>query len=278
MPTEHGLLSDLKFYRKKRRLYRYLKGEIKGIYYRNRTQWSLLFDDYIMSHFDPFRVLARRFEKGLPKLDSYHIKLGNYYVDTRIQYTVPPTIYSMGVLTDISFDKAAADYYNTNVFMFDPAPVAIEFMAKQNDVRLRFHECGIWTEDKIMEFMLPEEVGRSPSMFMHHEGGVFFAPCKSIPSIMRELKHNKIDILKMDIEGAALPILEHLIHQDIHLPSQIIVEFENVNPSLLEFCDFYLRVNKLIDHLADLNYNVVNLPRKYNFYRSIELLFCRSNN
>lgn len=275
MPTEHGLLSDLKFYRKKRRLYRYLKGEIKSIYYRNKTQWDLLFDDYMMSRFDPFRVLARRFEKALPKLNANHIKLGNYYVDKRVQYTETPTIYSMGVLTDISFDLAAADYYNTDIFLFDPAPVAIKFMEKQNDTRLRFQDYGVWIEDKIMEFMLPEVAGRSPSMFMHHEGGVFFAPCKSIPSIMRELKHSKIDILKMDIEGAALPVLEHLILQEIHLPSQIIVEFENVNPSLVEFCDFYLRVNKLVDDLADLNYSVVNLPRDYNFYRSVELLFCR---
>ncbi|WP_340678120.1 FkbM family methyltransferase [Paraglaciecola sp.] len=277
MPTEHGLLSDLKFYSKKGRLFRYLKGEVKGVYYRNRTQWSLMFDDYIVSRFDPFRVLAKRFEKSLPKLDTNHIKVGNYYLDKRINYPEAPVIYSMGVLTDISFDRAAADYYNTKVLLFDPAPVAIEFMAKQHDPRLIFQACGVWIEDKVMEFMLPKESGRSPSMFMHHDGGIFSAPCKSIATIMGELKHQKIDILKMDIEGAALPILEHLLQQDIPLPSQVVVEFENVNPSLLEFCDFYLRLNKLIDHFTGHGFTVVNLPREYNFYRSVELLFSRND-
>lgn len=273
MPTEHGLLSDLVFYSKKRRLVRYLKGEVKRLYYSNRTQWSLLFDDYILSRFDPLRVLARRFEKSLPKLDNTHVRLGNYYLNSTIVYPNPPIVYSMGVLTDISFDKAVADYFGSNVYLFDPAPVAIEYMAKQVDERLKFYPFGVWIEDKEMDFMFANDPGRSPSMFMHHDGGVFSATCKSISTIMRELNHLKIDILKMDIEGAALPILEKLLIDDVALPSQIVVEFENVKPSFFEFCEFYYRLHKLINGLKIKGYKVVNLPRKYNFYRSVELLF-----
>lgn len=276
MPTEHGLLSDLVFYSKKRRLIRYLKGEVAKLYYSNRTQWSLLFDDYILSRFDPFRVLARRFEKSLPMLGDDHVRLGNYYLNSTVSYPAPPVIYSLGVLTDISFDKAVADYYGTNVYMFDPAPVAIDYMSKQYDERLRFYPYGVWIEDKVMDFMFPKDPGRSPSMFMQHDGGVFSATCKSFTTIMRELNHHKIDILKMDIEGAALPILESMLLDDVALPSQIVVEFENVNPSFFEFCEFYFRLHKLIDTMTKKGFMVVNLPRKYNFYRSVELLFWRN--
>jgi FkbM family methyltransferase len=276
MPTEHGLLSDLKFYTKKKRLYRYLKGETKGLYYAKKQKWSFLFDDYILCQFDSFRILARKFEKSLPRLDSHHVKMGNYYLDERIKYEQSPVIYSMGVLTDVSFDKAAANYFSAEVYLFDPAPVAIKYMVGQTDIRLNFFPFGVWIEDKDMTFMVPKEKGRSPSMFIQHDGGVFSATCKSIKTIMSELGHQKIDILKMDIEGAALPILEHFLDQEIVLPSQIVVELENVNPNLGEFCDFYTRVIYLIERFKSIGFDVVNLPRTYNLYRSVELLFSRN--
>ena len=267
------MLSDLQFYAKKKRLYRYLRGETKRLYYAKKQKWSLLFDDYILYQFDPFRVLARKFEKSLPRLNSHHVKIGNYYLDERIKYEQTPVIYSMGVLTDVSFDKAAAIYFSAQVYLFDPAPVAIKYMAGQTDTRLNFFPFGVWIEDKVMEFMVPKDKGRSPSMFMQHDGGGFSATCKSIKTIMLELGHQKIDILKMDIEGAALPILEHFLDQKMVLPSQIVVELENVNPNLSEFCDFYTRVIHLIEQLKSKGFEVVNLPRDYNLYRSVELLF-----
>jgi FkbM family methyltransferase len=275
MPTEHGLGSDLKFYLKKGRLLRYLRAELRHLYFTNKTKWSFLLEDYIIYRFDPFRVLAKKFELGLPKLMDNHIRLGNYFLDCRVHYTKPPIIYSMGVLTDVSFDKAAADYFNTDVYLFDPAPVAIEFMAKQQDSRLKFQPIGVWTEDKTMEFMFSKNKGRSPSMFIPHDGGVFFANCKSISTIMAELSHQNIDILKLDIEGAALPLLEHLLDSNIQLPSQIVAEFENINPNLIEFCDFYVRIDRLIRRLKGKGFEVANLPRDFSFYRSVELLFSR---
>lgn len=275
MPTEHGLISDLKYYSKKKRLVRYLRGEIKRAYYHYKKVTNFFFGDYFLYRFDPYRVLAKRFEFSLRRLNENHFKVGNYMLDSRVKYDAPPIIYSLGILTDISFDKSVIDYYKTDIFMFDPAPLAIEFMGLQTDKRFKFYPIGVWTKDCWVEFMYAKDRGRSPSMFIQHDGGTFEAECKSLQTIMTELQHQHIDILKMDIEGAALPILEHMISEKLPLPSQIVVEFENINPTFQQFCDFYNRVIRLINVLEKQNYEVFNLPRDYSFYRSVELLIVR---
>ncbi|MDO6709369.1 FkbM family methyltransferase [Aliiglaciecola sp. 2_MG-2023] len=275
MPTEHGLISDLKFYTKKKRLKRYLKGEFRRFYRLKKQQLAFALEDYFLYKFDPFRVIAKRFEKSLPTINENYVKVGNYYLDSRILYKQSPIIYSLGVLTDISFDKAAISRFQTNVYLFDPAPIAAEYMSKQKDINLHFFPIGVWIKDSKMPFMYSKDRGRSPSMFIKHDGGIFEATCKSLKTIMSELGHNKIDILKMDIEGAALPLLEDLLEQEFSLPSQIVAEFENIRPNLEEFCDFYLRVTRLITRLNNLGYEVVNLPRDFSFYRSVELLFSK---
>ena len=275
MPTEYGFISDIKYYSKKKRLSRYLKGELRQVYYHYKKVVSFFFGDHLLYRLDPYRVLAKRFELNLPKLNENHVRLGNYFLDSRVKYDNPPVIYSLGILTDISFDKAAADFFQTDIFMFDPAPIAIEFMGLQTDQRLKFYPIGVWTKDCSMPFMYAKDRGRSPSMFIQLDGGVFEAECKSLRTIMTEHQHQHIDILKMDIEGAALPLLEHMIEEELPLPSQIVVEFENINPSLEQFCDFYNRVIRLISVLEEKDYEVFNLPREYSLYRSVELLFVR---
>ena len=42
---------------------------------------------------------------------------------------------------------------------------------------------------------------------------------------MTDLEHERIDVLEMDIEGAALFVLEHMLEEMI-LPDQIVVELE----------------------------------------------------
>ena len=42
---------------------------------------------------------------------------------------------------------------------------------------------------------------------------------------MHQNKHLKIDVLKLDIEGAAFDVLENIINDEI-FPKQIVVEFE----------------------------------------------------
>jgi len=49
---------------------------------------------------------------------------------------------------------------------------------------------------------------------------------KSISSILKELNHSKIDVLKMDIEGSEYDVLEDILTVDIKI-NQLLIEFHD---------------------------------------------------
>lgn len=56
-------------------------------------------------------------------------------------------------------------------------------------------------------------------------------PVKRLSTIMKELGHNQIDILKMDIEGAEYDVINDISKSDIR-PQQILVEFHHRFPGI----------------------------------------------
>lgn len=56
-------------------------------------------------------------------------------------------------------------------------------------------------------------------------GNYFDAPCRSIPSMMRELGHDRIDLLKMNIEGAEHVVLGAVIDAGVR-PRVIALTYE----------------------------------------------------
>lgn len=80
-------------------------------------------------------------------------------------------------------------------------------------------------------------------------------------------KHSNLDVLKLDIEGAALVVLNDMLDNDI-FPSQIVAEFERPNTKKAsDYISFYCDLNKLIDRLNSLGYSTHRLPReKYCYY------------
>ena len=88
-------------------------------------------------------------------------------------------------------------------------------------------------------------------MFLKHRGKVFESECEQLNSLMESNKHKHIDVLKMDIEGAAPPILNHMLDNKIY-PNQIVAEFERPNRgNVREFFDFYRTLEDL--HVLLLN-------------------------
>ncbi len=63
---------------------------------------------------------------------------------------------------------------------------------------------------------------------LHHTEDYFEAPCRSLPSIMRELGHEHIDFLKLDIEGAEYEVLQSVL-AGIVAPYVLCVEFHKTD-------------------------------------------------
>jgi FkbM family methyltransferase len=121
-------------------------------------------------------------------------------------------VYSGGVGEDATFDLSLIETYGCTVYAFDPTPRAAAYAQEIGDARFVFMPVGIWTSDSLQQFHAPERdeyVSHSIGN-PHHTAPSFSAQCRSLDSLMRELGHARVDVLKLDIEGAEHQVLRTL--------------------------------------------------------------------
>jgi FkbM family methyltransferase len=127
-------------------------------------------------------------------------------------------VYSFGVGEDASFDLGLIER-------------SIAWARANVDHLLwRFHPLGIAATDGEAAFTSPADKThisffRAPDENAHSGGAVRLA-VRSLPTIMRELAHERIDVLKMDIEGFEYEVLQAMLETSIR-PAQIAVEFHH---------------------------------------------------
>ena len=85
-------------------------------------------------------------------------------------------------------------------------------------------------EDKKVKFYYlnsehPESHGGSITNYTGNANNSANLQCYKLKSLMSMNNHNKIDVLKMDIEGAAIEVMNNILDDNI-FPEQIAVEFE----------------------------------------------------
>ena len=143
-------------------------------------------------------------------------------------------VYSLGVGDNIDFDIGLIERCQSTVYAFDPTPTSRNFVA--GDILPRQFHFQAWAaagEDgtltlyprvrhdgelsDIMYTLMPEESS--------DESGID-VPAYTISTIVEKLGHSRIDLLKMDIEGAEYEVLDDLIASPIR-PQQLLVEFHH---------------------------------------------------
>lgn len=144
-------------------------------------------------------------------------------------------VYSFGVGRDISFDKELISKCNLTVHAFDPTPKSITWLRKQIlPPNFFFHEYGVADFNGYVFFNPPvnnSHVSHTILPRPETEKSGFKVFVKKISTIKKELGHGKIDILKMDIEGAEYSVIKSLRRSQIR-PLQILVEFHHGLPSI----------------------------------------------
>jgi methyltransferase, FkbM family len=137
--------------------------------------------------------------------------------------------YCAGVGEDIRFDRYLVEDCGAQVWAFDPTPRSIAYMrsAEYDRERLHFVPAGLWSEDTTLRFHGPANPEHVSHSVMEEFGSTayFDAPCRSVPSVMRELGHDRIDLLKMNIEGAEHIVLGAALDAGIR-PQVIALTFE----------------------------------------------------
>ena len=143
-------------------------------------------------------------------------------------------VYSLGVGDEIDFDLSIIEKYGVEVFAFDPTPSSIDMLdSSKLPEQFHFHPWAVTAADGSLKFYprLKKDGTKSDIMFTmipeeETKDDVIEVPALSLSSIVANLGHDRIDMLKMDIEGAEYEVLEGLLESPV-LPKQLLVEFHH---------------------------------------------------
>lgn len=139
-------------------------------------------------------------------------------------------IYSAGIGTDISFDLELISRFDTKIYAFDPTPKSIKWLEEQNlPDHFHYHPWGLADYDGEAQFHVPKNPGHVSHSMVGSQvttEETITVQVRRTGSIMAELGHDRMDLLKMDIEGAEYSVLADLLASSLR-PTLLLVEFHH---------------------------------------------------
>jgi hypothetical protein len=193
-------------------------------------------------------------------LHRYGTKYGGFYYPNNLKLSGSESIvYCIGAGEDITHDVELAKKIGSKVYIFDPTPRAITHVALVKDVldgvkepvdsprygggdskywgkilayeiaseNLVFSPVGLYTEDTEVEFYYPDCKEYVSCTVLKGQKGkeCLKVAVKKLSTIMAELGHDKIDLLKIDIEGIECEVIDQMLDEAI-FPTYLAVDFD----------------------------------------------------
>ncbi len=171
---------------------------------------------------------------------------GNYLTSSSVCYCV-------GAGTDISLDTELVTNFKAQVFIFDPMPYALahfqglvrstqagnSFAADNNEQGYRYaisaaelatityRTIGIWNEKKLVKFYSPTKATYAGHSITNLQNTASYIEAKvdKLVNVMRELGHQHIDLLKLEIEGSEYTVIDNMLADNLDVRI-ILVEFD----------------------------------------------------
>jgi FkbM family methyltransferase len=138
-------------------------------------------------------------------------------------------LYSFGVGRDISFERAMIERYGLTVHAFDPTPLSLGWAKSQQlPGRFHLHELGIAAYDGNARFQRPTKA-KFESFSLVRTSGLgepIEAPVRRFETLTHMLGHTRVDVVKLDIEGAEYQVLRDVLESKVQI-GQILVEFHH---------------------------------------------------
>jgi FkbM family methyltransferase len=143
-------------------------------------------------------------------------------------------VYSFGVGKDIGFDLEMIRRFGVDLHAFDPTPISMDWLATQTlPAAFHFHPVGLGAQDTEVLFELPRHHGVS---FTCRNGMLREPPKQSctgqirrLESLLRERGHDRLTLLKIDIEGSEYDVIDELVSLSDRI-DQLLVEFHHRMP------------------------------------------------
>ena len=192
-------------------------------------------------------------------------------------------IYSAGVGEDISFDLKLQCKYNSNIFLIDPTPRALkhfneitnlynnktniftgniqnDYLHIINDLKPNFSKftylnIGLHSEKKQLKFYKQDNPNYVSQSLIENMFGENYdiVDVDTIKNIMNKYNHKQIDLLKLDIEGSEIDVLNNMLDDEIY-PKYLCIEFD----LFLKKKDNNNLTNNIIERLLRKNYKIID--------------------
>jgi FkbM family methyltransferase len=181
----------------------------------------------------PHKRLIYKTDTKIPK-ERFGSDYGGYELITA-GLNADSVVYSFGVGEDASFDVALIERFGLVVHAFDPTPKSLKWVNDQGlSDHFVMHEYGIADFDGTASFNPPENPDHVSHTLLDRpatQNRAITVPVKRLCSIMKTLGHTRIDVLKLDVEGAEYAVIDDIQRSDVQ-PGQILVELHHRFPGV----------------------------------------------
>jgi FkbM family methyltransferase len=217
---------------------------------------------------------------NLGYLHKFGTNYGGWIIPSEIRLNKNSIVYSGGVGEDISFDLILSDKYKCNILLIDPTirakkhfnniinfyknksliNISDEYKSiienlKPNFKKIKFIKNGLWYKKDKLKFYKPLNDNHVSHTLINKMYSNEFTIVKTltIKQIMKKNNHSKIDLLKLDIEGSEIEVLNNLLDDNIY-PRYLCIEFDL---SLQKKDKNNEKTNKIIERLQNNKYKIL---------------------
>lgn len=174
--------------------------------------------------------------------------------------------YCVGCGEDISFDLGLIKKFGCKVYGYDPTPRAIAHVkdiASDNENYV-FSPFGIWKESGTLKFYAPQDPNHvSHSITNLQKTDKFIeVEVRSLKEVAISFGHQKIDLLKLDIEGAEYEVIQSFLKNEM-LATILCVEYDEVFSPLDD--GYKQRIRDSINQLNSAGYQMVHSEGNGNY-------------
>lgn len=138
-------------------------------------------------------------------------------------------VYGVGVGHDITWDLGMIERFGCTVHAFDPTPRSRTWIESQKLTdKFVFHPLGLAATDGVARFVMRSHVpgwsSYDKSDTTDGAAEVVELQIRRLTTLMSQLGHTHVDVLKMDIEGSEYEVIDDLLMTDVR-PSLLLIEF-----------------------------------------------------